>query len=242
MNSTPEAIFQVLRARYAAVDFAFLYGSARLGTALPSSDIDCIAVSSEDCKPFRETFAVEGKVFDVYLFDAASLLAAMRASYREGNPVLVESVLSALILGTASAAAMQLVGAAAKLRTEAMRPTRLGVETLRYTVTGLIDDLSASLTALERTMLLTELCTSICDLHVCALGEGLRTPRHAARILKRKAPAIAEQLNRAFHDALTGDHSNLLAIGLSSLALIGGPLRAGYRVRLPELGRQQEEA
>jgi hypothetical protein len=232
-----EDIYQVLSGRYPSIDFVFLYGSVQRGTATALSDIDCVVLTTDTIRPYRECFADSGRLFDVYVFDPASLNAALRRCSAVGEPMLIHAVASAEALPTANDVSEKLLAIARELSAVPFEPPPAMIRTLRQALTSVLDDLTVEISGFERTMRLVELMMAVAQSRMLMCGAGSRSFRYMGRVLSEHDQTGTAELDAAFQEALGGAQQQLVDLGQRMLDALGGAFREGYKTPLPELPR-----
>lgn len=233
-NISKNSICQLISERFPSVSFVFLYGSVNFGTNNAESDVDCIVVTKEIIRPFREHFSAMGKIFDVYVFDSESLHAAMRNSHAAGTPMLINSIASAQILPGPDKTAERLIEIAKELRAAERPPSFAIIRTLRESLGATLDDLKVEVAGFEKTMRFIELVALISKYRTLMLGEGGHSYRYTARIMLSHDEPATKYLNEAFQLALIGAPTRLLELAEQTLDALGGRLRGEYKVMITD--------
>ena len=215
---------------------AFLYGSAKEGRLSAYSDIDLVVVYEEPVAIYREKARWDGSLFDTFVYDGEALHGAMVIARNNGNAVLAQSIRNADILGVSM---LHAVPALEKIRGIAARlanapPLARSLQNQRQLLTSMLDDLRAIDAARDRVFVLTDVFQCLIDIVMSKYGEMGGTKRYAARLLADKDPQLLEMLADSYREAVNGDAQRLLHIAQATLAIAGGELREGFRMKLPE--------
>lgn len=230
-----ELVLKVFSEKYSDAAFCFVYGSAARGTERPSSDIDLIVVYSTMVTPYREKFVRGGFLMDVFVYDEESLNGALHMARAACNLVTVNAVMSAIALPAATPASEQLMEVARRIKRAGYlisnKPFR------RQFVTNLLDDLADCVVAAERNALCVELYRSCCEIMLICGGAGTCKGKYVARRLTEIDPGMQAKLDQALSESLYGHIAPLVELAHQVLALIGGPLREGFRINTPGVTR-----
>jgi len=226
-HGSHDEVWRIVLARYPGAIGAYVYGSTQSGLASPTSDTDLLVLLPSPSSPFRETFAHNDIVFDVFAYDAESLHGAMILERSAQSMVLVSIVKSAKIISPPSGITASIQLAAGRL--EDAKLTALELNTARHQITSLIDDLAIEWRTSCSDRLAIDLYKSMYDLALLSIGCGGFGGKHAARRLSDQNPLIVEEMKSALCSALNGDVSSLLGLARTLLGGIGGELRHGYR-------------
>lgn len=208
-----------------------LAGSAAAGRATASSDLDIAVLVADGGETYRETIRFEGRLVELFVHtrtgrgelfagDVASRRGVLQNMYAAGR-VLVD------VDGEAGRG-RELAEADLREGPPALDPET--VETKRYGLTDALDDLADAGDREERlavaSVVLGTAAELLLDHHRAWTGGGKWLPRRLRAADERRGGALLEA---HLHLSETGDPAALLAAAAEVLALVGGPLREGYR-------------
>ena len=229
----------ILKEKYPNALFAFVGGSFNRGEATLYSDIDLVVIFQTLDHAWRESFVfedwpVEAFVHDPetlrYFFqevDAKSAVLSLPAMVMEGpvvpctHPMAVE--LKALAQGVLNG-----------------QPALWDLDTLdskRYRITDLIDDLRDPRTDLEAAATIGILHEELGDFYFRSKGWWSASKKHIPRRLAAVDPALALRWNEAFIEAWRGQPDKVVLLAHDILTPCGGFLFAGYRRNAPPAWR-----
>ncbi|WP_369183363.1 nucleotidyltransferase domain-containing protein [Streptomyces sp. Y1] len=208
-----------------------LAGSAAAGRATATSDLDLAVLVPDGGATYRETVRYEGRLVELFVHTGAGL-AELRAADATSRRAVIQSMYATgLLLSDPH-------GHGARAREQALADLRQGppalaadtVETMRYGLTDLLDDLADARDPYERLAVaghvLTAAADLLCDHRRAWLGGGKWLPRRLREADGELGPELL-----AGHRLLceTGAAGPLSAAARRVLDLTGGPLAEGYR-------------
>lgn len=226
-----EAAAEILEQRYAGADSVLLAGSTVRGEATSTSDLDLVVLFPTLERSYRESFAHRGWPVEVfahdietieYFFiekDRASGVGSMLWMVSDGAPIPRETPLNRRI--KARAAALLLAGPPA--------PTVEESDYWRYTITGLLDDLSAPRNDAEYRAIVAQLFHLLANHYLRSRGYWGANAKTIPRRLAAADPALAARFNAAFGAAFAAEPRLLFAFADEILQRDGGRLFEGYR-------------
>ncbi|MFJ5090898.1 nucleotidyltransferase domain-containing protein [Streptomyces sp. NPDC088674] len=222
---------RLVRTRFPEALGAVLGGSAAAGRAGPLSDLDLAVLVPDTAVTLRETVRHEGRVAELFVHTRAGLgelFAADRASRR---PVLPYLYAQGLVLLDREGAAGEARALAVALLDEGPPPLpAASVETRRYGLTDALDDLADVRDRHERLALggyvFGAAAELLCDHRRAWTAGGKWLPRRLRVADPERGGALLDAHLRLCADDEAGP---LVEAAGAVLALVGGPLREGYR-------------
>lgn len=222
----------LVRERFPQARAAWLGGSAATASMTETSDLDITVLLASRPAPFRESLIVGSQPVELFVHTEDSLVFFRTEDLRRRRPTLLR------LIGT-SIVVVDTDGVGERLREQFDHLDRAGpppltaeqVDTARYVVTDLLDDLTAA--GPETLSVAATLWSETADLILGANGRWSGTGKWLQREL------------RAFDTESGTDHAGALLSGLAAvgqgdtavmraavgavLASVGGPLFDGYR-------------
>ncbi|MEW2414779.1 nucleotidyltransferase domain-containing protein [Streptomyces sp. NPDC046866] len=221
----------IVHDRFPAALAAVLAGSTAAGRATASSDLDLAVLVADGGETYRETVRVEGRLVELFVHTREGLAELFAADVASRRAVLQSMYATGLVLvDTGGEAGRARALAEADLLAG---PPELGadaVETKRYVLTDALDDLADAQDPYERLAVggtvLGHAAELLFDHHRAWAGGGKWLPRRLREADPERGGALL-----AGHRALcgSGDPTGLAEAAAQVLALVGGPLRDGYR-------------
>ena len=220
-----------MAARYPDADSLFLAGSIARGEATATSDLDLVVLFPFVERGFRESFVHRGWPVEVFAHDAetieyyfiemdrASGVGSMLWMVHDGIAVPRETALNRCI--KARAAALLAAGPPAW--------TAEQTDYSRYTITGLLDDLSAPRNDDEYRAIVAALVHQIANHYLRARTQWGANSKMIPRRLANANGALAARFDLAVAAAFRGEPVRLFEIADEILARDGGRLFDGYR-------------
>ncbi|MEU3829077.1 nucleotidyltransferase domain-containing protein [Streptomyces sp. NPDC029080] len=232
MTANPvEQARRLVRDRFPAALAAVLGGSVATGRATAGSDLDIAVLVGDGGETCRETIRFEGRVVELFIHTRAGLADLFAADVATRRAVLQNVYATGVVLVDAA-------GDAGRARARAEEDLRNGppalapevVETRRYGLTDALDDLADAGDRIERLAVaghvLGAAADLLCDHHHAWIGGGKWLPR---RLLEADGERGAALLEGHLLLCSSGDPKPLIDAASQVLALVGGPLREGYR-------------
>ena len=232
MNADPiDQGRRLVRDRFPNALAAVLGGSVAAGRATASSDLDIAVLIGDGGETCRETIRFEGRVVELFIHTRAGLADLFAADVAAGRAVLQSVYATGLILvDAAGEAGCARARAEADLRNGPPALAPEVVETKRYGLTDALDDLADAGDRIERLavagVVLSAAADLLCDYHQAWIGGGKWLPR---RLLEADGERGAALLEGHLRLCTSGDPMPMIDAASQILALVGGPLREGYR-------------
>jgi len=226
-----QAAGQILAARYPDADSLLLAGSIARGEATATSDLDLVVLFPFVERGFRESFVHRGWPVEVFAHDAetieyyfiekdrASGVGSMLWMVHDGIAVPRETALNRRIK----------VRAAELLAAGPPAWTAEETDYSRYTITGLLDDLSAPRNETEYRAIVAALFHLLANHYLRARAQWGATSKTIARRLAKADSALATRFDVAVAAAFRSEPVALFEIADEILARDGGRLFDGYR-------------
>ncbi|GHF65593.1 nucleotidyltransferase domain-containing protein [Kitasatospora xanthocidica] len=208
-----------------------LAGSAATGTATATSDLDLAVLVADGGETHRETVRFEGRTVELFVHTGTGLAELFAVDAASRRAVLQHMYATGLLLTDPDghgARARERAGADLRQGPPALAPET--VETKRYGLTDLLDDLADAGDDTERLAIAAEVLTAAADLlfdhHRAWTGVGKWLPRRLREADPVLGPALVDGHLRLSRD---GDPRPLARAARQVLDLAGGPLSEGYR-------------
>ncbi|MEU8922764.1 nucleotidyltransferase domain-containing protein [Kitasatospora sp. NPDC048545] len=217
--------------RYPDALAALLAGSAATGNPTATSDLDLAVLVADGGGTHRETVRFEGRVVELFVHTGTGLAELFAVDAASRRAVLQNMYATGLLLTDPD-------GHGARARERARADLRQGppalapdtVETRRYGLTDLLDDLADADDDAERLAIAAEVLTAaadlLCDHRRAWTGAGKWLPRRLREADPVLGPALVDGHLRLCRD---GDPDPLARAARHVLDLVGGPLSEGYR-------------
>ncbi|MER7585818.1 nucleotidyltransferase domain-containing protein [Kitasatospora sp. NPDC097691] len=210
---------------------ALLAGSAATGNATATSDLDLALLVADGGETYRETVRHEGRVVELFVHTGTGLTELFAVDAASRRAVLQSMYATGVLLTDPDGhGARACERARADLR---QGPPALGpetVETRRYGLTDLLDDLTDAGDGAERLAIGGEVLAAaadlLCDARRAWTGAGKWLPRRLREADPVLGPALVDAHLRLCRD---GDPQPLARAARQVLDLAGGPLAEGYR-------------
>jgi predicted nucleotidyltransferase len=210
---------------------AVLAGSAAVGTATATSDLDIVVVIAGPPAPYRETIRVDGVPVELFVHTADSLAYWYDRERAESRCTLAHMLATGIALTGAEAEATQ---AAARRWVEAgpARWTPDQLEYRRYALTDALDDLLGTSDPDERDAVAGQVLLMVVELALNLRGSWQGRGKWVVRQIRAADAGLAATLMSAHREAVaTGHVSHLADVCEGVLDEAGGRLTEGFSVR-----------
>ncbi|MFF5426655.1 MULTISPECIES: nucleotidyltransferase domain-containing protein [unclassified Streptomyces] len=218
-------------ARFPDALSVILAGSALSGRATPTSDLDLAVLVEAGGETYRETIRFEGRLVELFVHTRTGLAELFAADVESRRGTMQSMYADGVVL-------VDRDGAARAARAFAVADLLAGpralapdvIETKRYGLTDALDDLGDARDRFERLAVAGVVLDGAADLlsdHRRAwLGAGKWQPRRLTAADPKRGGALLDGHARL---CAADDPAPLTAAATDVLALVGGPLREGYR-------------
>ena len=212
--------------RFPAALAAFLGGGILSARRTPTSDLDIVVVLAGPPAPFRESLRWRGWPAEIFVHDRASLEHYFAADAARRRPTLARLCTSGPVLAGSPLITDQIrERGRAVIAAGPPQPGRAELETARYGLTDLLDDLAGSTDPAETSVIGWNVWTATAELALLAGGHWSGSAKWLLRELRDADPALASRLTEAI-----GDPVRLAGAADEVLERTGGRFWAGYRV------------
>ncbi|MFJ8042244.1 arylamine N-acetyltransferase [Kitasatospora sp. NPDC096147] len=231
MTDPLAAAQQLVKSAFPEAVAAFLGGSTARGEATAGSDLDLVVIRPEGFEVHRETVRFEGWPVELFVQTPSSTRAFFDWDRVHAVPSLISMCATGLTLCDAD-------GTAAELRAEAARLLAAGpapvpaetLETRRYLLTDLYDDLADERPREERAVIAAQVLERASELLLSSGGHWQGKGKWLPRMLRAAHPELGGRLLDSYLGLLAGGPAGPFAAAVAEvLAHCGGELREGYR-------------
>lgn len=230
----------VLAARYPNAEFALVAGSIVRGEGTALSDIDLVVLFGRLERARRESFLFGGFPVEAFVHDPETLRWFMDQDVERGRPSIISMVAEGRPIGSSLAGAeplqMEAVG-----RLERGPPTLTGerLNSLRYEITDLVDDLRGQRTPREVQAIGTALYQKLADLVLLGRGKWTGSAKWIPRLIGELDQPIAQSFDEAFRRLFVeGQGDSIIAFARIELERHGGTLFEGDCREAPASARR----
>lgn len=211
---------------------AFVGGSVLTAHRTPTSDLDVVVLLDGPPAPYRETLEHRGWVVEVFAHTRDSLDHFWRQDAEDRKCSLLRMCGESVVLADRDGVAEEVQRTArALLAAGPPQPTGAQLESWRYGLTDLLDDMAGCEEETELAFLAGGVLEAAASLALVAAGRWGGAGKALARELRAADPDLAERLLDGHrHVVVYGDTAVLHRAAVDVLARVGGPLLVGYRV------------
>ena len=233
--SRPEplaAARQLVAQRFPDAVQAWLAGSVTTGTATDTSDLD-ITVLLPETDVHRESLVYDGWPVELFVHIESSIRHFVEKDLGRRRPTMARLVaLGVPLVGGDGGADVR--SYCERVLAEGPGPLELdALDFARYALTDLLDDLRgggpAEVAGAVAVAVWHETAELLLSAHERWSGSGKWLVRELAALDLAEHTAYAADLHAALRSALDGDSTPMVDLSESVLAMVGGPLWAGYR-------------
>jgi len=211
--------------RFPAARAAFLGGGVLSARRTPTSDLDIVVLVDGPPAPYRESQLWRGWPVELFVQQASTIEAWFAKDVARRRPTLARMCADGVVLIDADgigAAVRDQAGALLAAGPPAAEPAEL--DSRRYSLTDLLDDLAGSTDPGETAVICWYVITGSAELALVLAGAWLGGGKWLLRELCAADPRLADELITA-----RDDPAGLAALAEDVLARAGGRLWAGYR-------------
>ncbi|MET3695074.1 nucleotidyltransferase domain-containing protein [Methylobacterium goesingense] len=221
-----EAVF---RANYADAAFAYVAGSIMRGQGTFGSDIDLVVTFDSLEAARRESFVFDSVPVEAFVHDPGTLAWFIDDDVSRGRPSILNMIAEGRAIGRALDRA-EILRKAVSTRLSLGPPalTRSALDTLRYEITDMIDDLRGDRTMFEMLAVGATLYPKLAELALRGRNRWNGSGKWTPRLLAGVDEALNDRFDAAFRALFaTGTVDPVIALGEAELAHHGGPLFGG---------------
>lgn len=227
--------------KYPDADSLLLAGSVIRGEATSTSDLDIIVLYPELPNAYRDSYYYDNWPVEAFVHDLQTLTYFIDEI---DAPTGVPSLATMVDDGKSVPSATELSKSAKVLAQASLRkgPEPWSIQTVnsaRYMITDLIEDLKDSRNATESQAIASVLYSTIVDFYFRIHGFWSAKGKTIPRRLRKVDPGFAERFEKAFSAVFLKNESQaLISLVSDLLAPHGGPLFSGHRLEAPEEWRK----
>ncbi|WP_425449328.1 nucleotidyltransferase domain-containing protein [Dethiothermospora halolimnae] len=224
---------KIYKERYSDAEFLMLAGSIIRGEGTETSDLDIVVIYEKVDKAFRESFIYEGTMVEVFAHDMSTLKYFIyNLDYNEGRPVMATMINEGMVIPSETKLSNELKTLARehiKKGPKITNPEK--IDSMRYNITNLLDDLKDSRNRHEQMAIAVRLYEDLAELYFRTKGYWRGKGKSIVRIMKKYNPDFALRYNESF-DLLfkKEDSSKVMELGEELLNFVGGYLFEGYKL------------
>jgi predicted nucleotidyltransferase len=226
-----DAAARFVRTRFPECLAAFLGGSVVRGEATATSDLDIVVITNRPEAPFRESVVYEDWPVEVFVHTPDSIRHYFASDIERRAPTMPTLVTEGTILQNVSETADQIRMEAFMLLEEGPPPlTPEQIETHRYRLTDIVDDLEGSIHFDETIFIAAQAATAVTEFILAYQCQWSGSGKWTLRALRRyNAPLASELINALTNVYQHRDVTALCAFIDRALAGVGGRLFDGFR-------------
>ena len=242
-RSDPIKVAQSIRAeRYPESEVVFLSGSVMRGEGTSTSDLDLVVVFQSLEHAYRESFTFGGWPVEAFVHDRETLNYFFRqVDQASGVPSLPTMVSEGTEIPEASEFSLSLKKMARSVLKDG--PPKWGaseVDSSRYSITNVVDDLSDPRSRAEQIATGTELFSLLATHFLRSQRLWSATGKAIPRRLREVDPDFADRFEQAFAQLFeAGNASSVIELATEVLSRDGGRLFDGHKSSAPVAWRQR---
>ncbi|MBK8247502.1 MAG: nucleotidyltransferase domain-containing protein [Gemmatimonadetes bacterium] len=222
--------------RYADAEVVFLAGSLVRGEGTSTSDLDLVVVFRTLPQAYRESYRFGGWPVEAFVHDPQTLAYFFHKVDRpSGIPSLPAMVSEGIEIPRSSALSRALKAAATALIAEGPPAwTRADIDSSRYAITGLVDDLREPRSRAEQVATAAALHAALSNHFLRRRGAWSAKGKTIPRQLRKIDAVFSETFSASFNALLErGEPAQVITLAEYVLAEDGGWLMEGYRLPAP---------
>jgi hypothetical protein len=226
--------------RYADAEVTFLAGSLVRGEGTSTSDLDLVVVFKSLPNAYRESFRFSDWPVEAFVHDPQTLAHFFHnVDKPSGVPSLPAMVSEGIEIPRSTEFSRALKAAANSVMDEGPPSwARTDIDSSRYAITGLIDDLRESRSRAEQVATATSLYVALSNHFLRRRGAWSAKDKAIPRQLRKVDLSFSESFDAAFNALLErGESARVIALAEHVLAPDGGWLFEGYVLQAPAAWR-----
>ncbi len=234
---------KIFAERFADAKVAFLAGSIVRGEGTSTSDLDLIVVYEHLTPARRETFIYDGFPVECFIHDPETLNYFLTRDEPAGYNPMIQMVIEGIEIPAPSLFSREIKALAAKYYDAGPpAPTEENINSWRYSITNLADDLREPCSKFELTATATELYRSLADFYLRTQGKWLATNKSIPRALAKADPEFGQRFSDLFEELFAhGKTAGVITLCEEILAPHGGFLLDGFISSAPPEARKPLE-
>jgi hypothetical protein len=222
--------------RYAHAEITFLAGSLVRGEGTSASDLDLVVVFKSLPEAYRESFRFGDWPVEAFVHDPQTLAYFFhKVDKPSGVPSLPTMVSEGIEIPQSSEFSRALKAAANSVIAEGPPSwARTDIDSSRYAITGLVDDLREPRSRAEQVATATALYAALSNHFLRKRGMWSAKDKTIPRQLRKVDLSFWEQFDASFNALLErGESAQVIALAEQVLASDGGWLFEGYVLPAP---------
>jgi predicted nucleotidyltransferase len=229
--------------RYADAQVVFLAGSLVRGEGTSTSDLDLVVVFARVDNAYRESFECESKLVESFVHDPQTLSYFFSRAKKLGIPILQTMVSEGVEIPSSSEFSRSLKQLADRAIAEGPEPwSKADIDSSRYAITNLVDDLRDPRSRAEQTATGSALYGALSTHFLRRQGLWSAKDKAIPRALRRTDSVFSQSFESAFEALFReGDSAKVIALADGILVHDGGWLFSGYKLPAPPEWREQGE-
>ncbi|MEZ5429479.1 MAG: nucleotidyltransferase domain-containing protein [Pyrinomonadaceae bacterium] len=225
---------EILRGKYPQAEFAYLSGSYIRGEATDYSDLDIVVIFRELPSAYRESFYFRSFPVETFVHTPETLNYFFAEDARRGVPSLPAMVAEGIAVPQATDLSEKLKALAEKILGDPPQLTAEEIETLRYRITDVIDDLRQPRSKAELTASGTGLYPVLAEFFLRTGGHWSASRKTIPRHLEKADPEFRQKFCDAFEELFAaGKTEKVIDLTEELLRPFGGFLFDGVRSDAP---------
>lgn len=233
MKKYIEIADRIYKEKYSNAEFLILAGSIIRGEGTRTSDLDIVVIYEKlDCA-FRESFIYEGIMVEVFAHDLSTAKYFMyTVDFNDGAPILATMITEGIVIPNETELSDEVKRIAEEFISNGPKESNISkINSMRYSITNLIDDLRDSKNRYEQIATGCRLYEEVAELYFSANRIWNGKAKSIVRVMKKHDQKFVVRYNDSF-DLLfkNGDDSMVVGISEEVLNLVGGYLFNSYRL------------
>jgi len=223
---------QFIQNHFPNCSFALISGSIVRGEATTTSDLDIVIINDINEKTYRESFFEYGWPIEVFISTFETYKDIIYSHVKSRHPILPKMLSEGIVI-------KDVYGMESKLKEEANQILQNGPEpyseselnSQRYTITNMIDDLVGSKTYEEEMFIVNELSEKIINFILVSNGQWMGRGKWLPKLLKKFDEELYFELINSMNQFYKDNTKQpFIDIVIHELNKHGGRLFQGYYV------------
>lgn len=233
---------KILQTKYPKAEFAFLAGSIVRGEGTDFSDLDIVVIYQDLPNAFRESFYFQAFPVETFVHSPETLNYFFEMDGKEQNPSLAVMVTEGIVVPEENDLSQKLKRLANEILENPPKITNEEINTLRYGITDLLDDIRDPHSKETLIGAATGLYPKLAEFYLRTNGHWSARRKAIPKYLQIADPEFFQRFCDGFEELFAfGKTEKIIQLAEETLKPFGGLLFDGVRLDAPKNWRREIE-
>lgn len=225
---------KILQTKYPAAKFAFLAGSIIRGEGTPFSDLDIVVIFENLPCAYRESFYFENFPVETFVHTPETLNYFFDLDTRDNVPALAVMVSEGIVVPMETDLSQKLKKSANEILAKPPQITKAEIDTFRYQLTDLLDDIRQPRSKETLIGAVTGLYPILAEFYLRTNGHWSAKRKAIPKYLSLANPEFCERFCDGFEEIFTaGKSGKIIKLTEEVLEPHGGLFFEGFKLEAP---------